>query len=58
MRPTHELRVQDMVDSSFGENPDARKSTSAYLGTIGGACLVNWIFKAQMIVPVSITEGE
>ena len=58
MRPPHELRVQDVVDSSFGDNPDTRKSTSAYLGTIGGASLVNWISKGQKIVTVSSTEAE
>ena len=44
MRPPHELRVQDMVDSSsFGT---IQKSTSgAYMGTIGGASIVNWISK-------------
>ena len=31
-RPPHELRVQDMVDSSFGENPDTSNSRRSYLG--------------------------
>ena len=56
LRPPHELRVQDMVDSSFGENPDSSNSRSSYLGgylvpgTIGGASLVNWTCKGQKIV--------
>ena len=47
-----------MIDSSFGDNTDTRKSTSAYLGMIGGASLVNWISKGQKIVTVSSTEAE
>ena len=47
-----------MVDSSFGDNPDTRKSTSAYLGTVDGALLVNWISKGQKIVIVSSPEAE
>ena len=58
LRPPKELRVQDVVDSSFGDNPDTRKSTSAYLGTIGGTALVNWISKGQAIVTLSSTEAE
>ena len=58
MRPPMELRVQDVVDSSFADNPDTRKSTSAYLGTIGGGALVNWISKGQKIVTMSSTESE
>ena len=58
MRTPMELRVQDVVDSSFADNPDTRKSTSAYLGTIGGTALVNWISKGQAIVTMSSTEAE
>ena len=58
LRPPKELRVQDVVDSSFGDNPDTRKSTSAYLGYIGGTALVNWISKGQAIVTLSSTEAE
>jgi Reverse transcriptase (RNA-dependent DNA polymerase) len=58
MRPPKQMRVQDVVDSSFGDNPDTRKSTSAYMGTIGGHALVNWISKGQPIVTVSSTEAE
>ena len=52
-----ELRGQDVVDSSFGDNPDNWKSTSTYLGTIGDASLMNCISKEQKIVTVSITEA-
>ena len=58
MRPPRAVRVQDVVDSSFGDNPDTRKSTSAYMGTIGGSALINWISKGQPIVTVSSTEAE
>lgn len=58
MRAPTKLRVQDVVDSSFADNPDTRKSTSAYLGTIGGTALVNWISKGQAIVTMSSTEAE
>ena len=55
----NELRFQDMVDSSFGDNhPDTRKSISAYLGTINGALLVNWISKGQKNFTVSSTAAE
>ena len=58
MRTPTVLRVQDVVDSSFADNPDTRKSTSAYLGTIGGTALINWISKGQSIVTMSSTEAE
>ena len=48
----------DVVDSAFANNVDTRKSTSAYLGTIGGTALVNWISKGQNIVTLSSTESE
>ena len=48
----------DVVDSSYADNPDTRKSTSAYLGTIGGNALVHWISKGQPIVTMSSTEAE
>jgi hypothetical protein len=57
-RPPTELRVQDVVDSAYASNPDTRKSISAYLGTIGGGTLVNWISKGQPIVTLSSTECE
>ena len=53
-----ELCVQDVVDSSFADNPDTRKSTSDYLGTTGGGALVNWISKDQNIVTMSSTESK
>ncbi len=30
-----EMRIYDVIDSAFANNPDTRKSTNAYLGTIG-----------------------
>jgi hypothetical protein len=50
MRAPTEMRIMDVVDSAFANNPDTRKSTNAYLGTIGGHALVNWISKGQNIV--------
>ena len=58
LRKPVELRVMDVVDSAFANNVDTRKSTSAYLGTIGGTALVNWISKGQNIVTLSSTESE
>ena len=58
MRPPMELRVQDVVDSSFADNSDTRQSTSAYLGTIGGGALVNWISKGKNIVTMLSTKAE
>ena len=52
------MKVQDVVDSSFGDNPDTRRSTSAYLGTIGGSALVAWWSKGQKVVACSSTEAE
>ena len=49
MSPPMELLVQDMVQSLFASSPATRKSISAYLGTIGGAALVNRIMKGQNI---------
>jgi len=40
MRPRRAMRVQDVVGSSFGDNPDTQKSTSAYMGKIGGSALL------------------
>ena len=57
-RPPMELCVQDVVDSLVVDNPDTRKSLSAYLGTIGGGALVNWILKGQNIVIMSSTEAK
>ena len=58
LRAPNEFRVMDVVDSSYADNPDTRKSTSAYLGTIGGNALVHWISKGQPIVTMSSTEAE
>ena len=58
MRPPATMRVQDIVDSSFADNPDTRRSTSAYLGTIGGSALVTWWSKGQKVVACSSTEAE
>jgi hypothetical protein len=58
IRPPRAMRVQDVVDSSFGDNPDTQKSTSAYMGTISGSALINWFSKGQPIVTVSSTEAE
>jgi hypothetical protein len=57
-RPPMELHVQDVMDSLVANNPDTRKSMSAYLGTIGGGALVNWISKGQNIVIMSSTEAK
>ena len=46
------------MDCLFGDNPDTRKSTIAYMGTIGGSALINWISKGQPIVTVSSTEAK
>ena len=53
LRSLKVLREQDGVDSSFGDNPDTRKSISAY-----GTALVNWISKGQAIVTLLSTEAE
>jgi hypothetical protein len=37
LRPPSMLQVQNVVDNSFGDNPDTRKSTSAYIKTISGS---------------------
>ena len=58
MRPPMELHVQDVVDSLFADNPDTRKSMSAYLGTIVGGALVNWISKGQNIVTIMNIKSE
>ena len=58
MRAPTEMRIMDVVDSAFANNPDTRKSTNAYLGTIGGHALVNWISKGQNIVTLSSTDSE
>jgi hypothetical protein len=50
MRTPKELHPMDFVDSAFAINPDTRKSTSAYLGTIGAHSLVTWSIKGQNIV--------
>ncbi len=47
-----------LVNSAFASNPDTCKSTNAYLGTIGGNALVNWISKGQNIVTLLSTELE
>ena len=52
------LRVQDVVDSSFADNPDTRKCTKVHLDTIGGTALVHWTSKGQAIVTMSSTEAE
>jgi hypothetical protein len=52
------MRVQDVVDSSFADNPDTRRSTSAYLGTIGSSALVTWWSKGQKVMACSSTEAE
>ena len=57
-RPPMELHVQDVVDSLIANNPDTRKSMSAYLGTVGGGTLVDWISKGQNIVIMSNTEAK
>ena len=56
-KPT-ELRVMDVVDSTFANDVNTHKSKSAYLGTIGGTALVNWISKGQNIVTLSSTKSE
>jgi hypothetical protein len=58
LRAPTEMRIYDVVDSAFANNTDTRKSTNAYLGTIGKHALVNWISKGQNIVTVSSTEAE
>ena len=58
MRPPTELRVHNVVDSLFADNPDTRKSTSAYLGMVGKGALVNWISKGQNIVTMSSTQAK
>ena len=58
MRTPKEMRPMDVVDSAFAINPDTRKSTSAYLGTIGARSLVTWSSKGQNIVTTSSTEAE
>ena len=58
MRTPNEMRPMDVVDSAFAINPDTRKSTSAYLGTIGARSLVTWTSKGQNIVTTSSTEAE
>ena len=58
MRTPNEMRPMDVVDSAFAINPDTRKSTSAYLGTIGASSLVTWTSKGQNIVTTSSTEAE
>ncbi len=52
------MRIYDVVDSAFANNTDTRKSTNAYLGTIGKHVLINWISKGQNIVTVSSTEAK
>jgi hypothetical protein len=58
IRAPIEMRIYDVVDSAFAKNPDTRKSTNAYLGTIGKRALVNWILKGQNIVTLSSTKAE
>ena len=40
IRAPIEMRIYDVVDSAFANNPDTRKSTNTYLGTIGKRALV------------------
>ncbi|XP_031262834.1 secreted RxLR effector protein 161-like [Pistacia vera] len=45
------------VDSDFTSDKDTRKSTTAYLFTVGGNC-VSWKSQLQPMVPLSSTKAE
>jgi len=52
-----EVKLQGFCDADMAGDPDGRKSTTAYVYTLGSGA-VSWVSRLQKIVALSTTEAE